>query len=148
MNAPRIREYRATDLDPILEVWRRATVIAHPFQTEDELDRDEALIRGELIQQTETWIAELDGDTVGFLSLIGTRIVAVFIEPALHRSGVGSALIAHVNERHGPLTVEVFESNERGIAFYRRNGFEHRVREDNPLYPDQAQWVMGQAGAP
>ena len=52
---PKIEEYKAADLDRIMTIWRAATLVAHDFQGPAELDRDEALIRNEFIDKTETW---------------------------------------------------------------------------------------------
>ena len=77
----------------------------------------------------------------------GKLIVALFVDPTLHRSGVGSALMTHVNKLHGPLSVEVFADNPIGLPFYEKHGFKLIREEENPLYPGQSQWIMGQDGA-
>ena len=143
---PEIRKYDAADLDGMMAIWRAATVLAHDFQG-DELDRDEAMIRNEFMDQTESWTAWLDGRLVGFISLVGKLIVALFVDPTLHRSGVGSTLMAHVNKLHGPLSVEVFADNPIGLPFYEKHGFKLIREEENPLYPGQSHWIMGQDGA-
>jgi GNAT superfamily N-acetyltransferase len=142
-----VRPYEDPDLDVLMAVWRRASAVAHPFQTTAELDRDEALIRARYLPRTETWCAFVDERLVGFLSLVGTRIVALFVDPPEHRKGVGARLLAHANARHGPLTVEVFASNRIAMPFYRRHDFTFAREEPNPLYPDHPQWLMAQPGA-
>lgn len=143
-----IRPYAPGDLDAVMRVWRAATAIAHPFQTDADLDRDEALIRGEYMHRTESWCGWRDGALLGFVSLMGSRIVALFVAPDCQRGGVGSALLAHVNERRGPLGVEVFRDNAIAVPFYRRHGFVHVRDEPTELYPDQVLWLMAQPGAP
>jgi ribosomal protein S18 acetylase RimI-like enzyme len=130
-----------------MAVWRRATVLAHPFQTPADLDRDEALIRKEYLPRTETWCALFGDRLVGFLSLVGTRIVALFVDPSDHRQGIGGRLLAHANDRHGPLTVEVFADNRIAMPFYRRHGFTFAREESNPHYRGQIHWLLSQPGA-
>lgn len=142
-----IRKYDSRDLDDMMVIWRAATVLAHDFQGETELVRDEEMIRNEFIDQTESWVAWLDGELVGFMSLAGTLIVALFVNPSLHRGGVGSALLAHANNLHGPLSVEVFADNPIGIPFYKKYRFKLIREEENPFYPGRQHWIMGQDGA-
>jgi putative acetyltransferase len=142
-----IRPFEDADLDPLMAVWRRASALAHPWLAPAELDRDEALIRNQYLRRTETWCALDDGRLLGFLSLVGTRIVALFVDPSDHRRGIGQRLLAHANQRHGPLAVEVFADNRIALPFYRRHGFRLAREEPNPLYPDQTQWLMAQPGA-
>ncbi len=104
-----IRAYTPADLDRVMMVWRAATVIAHPFQGRVELDRDENLIRNQYMNLTESWCAWERDRLVGFISLLATRIVALFVDPACQRGGIGGRLLAHANEVHGPLSVEVFQ---------------------------------------
>lgn len=142
-----IKSYVGSDLDRMMTIWRAATVVAHDFQTAADLDRDEAMIRNEFVDKTESWTA-WDGDRmVGFISLMGEVIVALFVDPKRHRGGIGSALIGHVNSLHGPLCVEVFAENRNGIAFYEKNGFRFRSEEEMPHYPGHVQWIMAQPGA-
>lgn len=143
-----IRKFDAADTDRIIKIWRAATVIAHPFQTA-ELDRDEALIRDEYMPQVESWVAcdAETGEIAGFISLADKLIVALFVDPALQRGGVGGRLVAHVNGLLGPLSVEVFAENAIGVPFYKKNGFRFVRSETIALYPDHEQWIMCQEGA-
>jgi len=143
-----IKEYKTADLDRMMTIWRAATVVAHDFQSAADLDRDEAMIRNEFIDKTESWTAWEGNRLVGFISLMGDMIVALFVDPARHRGGIGSALIAHVNELHGPLKVEVFAENANGVAFYEKHGFRYEREEEIPHYPGHVQWIMAQPDAP
>ena len=142
-----IRAYTPADLDRVMMVWRAATVIAHPFQGRVELDRDEDLIRNQYMNLTESWCAWERVRLAGFISLRGTRIVALFVDPACQRGGIGGRLLAHAIERQGPLSVEVFQENRIGVQFYEKHGFEFVREEPIPMYPGHTQWVMAQKGA-
>jgi putative acetyltransferase len=65
-----------------------------------------------------------DGRVVGFISLLGNEIGAIFVDPGFHRSGIGHALVRHAQALRGELEVEVFERNLLGRAFYAKLGFE------------------------
>jgi len=139
-----IKKYQPEDLDAMMALWRASTVLAHDFQSADELDRDEDLIRNKYIAQTETWVAWEGEQMVGFISLVGTLIVALFVDASRHRAGIGSALLAHVISLHGPLGVEVFPENTNGVAFYQKHGFKKVREEKNALYPGHPHWIMEQ----
>ena len=47
-----IKAYSPVDIARVIQVWRAASVIAHPFQGRAELDRDEALIRNQYMSRT------------------------------------------------------------------------------------------------
>ena len=144
--AIKVRAYTPVDIARVIQVWRAASVIAHPFQGRAELDRDEALIRNQYMSRTESWCAWDEDQLVGFISLLGTCIVALFVDPAHQRSGIGGRLLAHANEVHGPLSVEVFPENRVGMPFYEKHGFGFVREEPNPMYPDHTQWIMAQKG--
>ena len=73
-----IREYRPTDTEAMLAVWARASAVAHPFLSPEFLEAERRNI-------PEVY--------VGFLSLLGNEVGAVFVDPDLHRSGIGRALM-------------------------------------------------------
>lgn len=80
----------------------------------------------------EVWVAELDGEIVGFASTAPARdddppreveLATIYLLAAHHGSGLGQALLdAAVADR--PVSLWVLDDNPRAIAFYRRNGFE------------------------
>ena len=72
---------------------------------------------------SDTWVAESDGTVVGFISLLGNEVGAIFVEPTSHGRGLGRALMDKAREIHGDLEVEVFKANPIGRNFYSAYGF-------------------------
>jgi L-amino acid N-acyltransferase YncA len=82
-------------------------------------------------------VAERDGAVVGFAGCGAARgedaagageLYVLYIDPAVHRTGVGSALMRRVLDElaaagHHEAVVWVLESNERGRSFYERWGW-------------------------
>jgi putative acetyltransferase len=119
-----IRQYRATDCEALLQVWTRASAVAHPFLDDAFLEQERRNIPEVYLPVADTWVWEADGRVVGFVSLLGNEVGALFVDPDLHRSGIGGALIERARELRGELEVEVFERNRMGRAFYEKAGFE------------------------
>lgn len=146
-----IRKYQPTDCEDLLRVWAQASSVAHPFLSEEFLELERHNIPNVYLPNAETWVSVADGRVVGFISLLGNEVGAIFVDPAFHRSGIGRALMARAQALRGELEVEVFQSNLLGRAFYARLGFEimhHKVHDqtgfevmrlrltaNNPLQP-------------
>jgi len=118
-----IREYRPSDIDAVLDVWYRASRVAHPFLSEEFLDRERERIRTEHMPRARSWVFEKGGRVVGFIALLGNEVGAVFVDPDRHGRGIGTALMDVASERHEILELDVFEGNAVGRAFYAGYGF-------------------------
>ena len=68
-------------------------------------------------------VAEAGGTVVAFLALDGDEIDQLYVDPAHHRQGLGTALIAHAKARRDHLELWVFQRNRGAIAFYEAHGF-------------------------
>lgn len=118
-----IRPYQAADCDAILRVWSLATAVANPFLDKDFLQQEYQNIPALYLPMAETWVWQEKQSLVGFMSLLGNEVGALFVDPAYHRQGIGRALINHAQQLRGALEVEVFEQNLQGRKFYAQMGF-------------------------
>lgn len=119
-----IRQYKATDLEPVLESWEVATRLAHEFMTDDFIAKERKNVAEIYLPNTDTWVAEINGAVKGFIALMGNEVGALFLQPNCHGKGIGKALMDKAQELHGDLEVEVFEANTMGRNFYSKYGFE------------------------
>ncbi len=119
-----IRPYTDADLEAVLDVWYRASLVAHPFMTEKLLADEREQIVQQWLPMADTSVAERDDRLVGYLALVGNEVGAIFVDPELHRQGIGRALMDHARAQHPILELEVFEANALGRAFYAAYGFE------------------------
>ncbi len=72
----------------------------------------------------DTTIATVDGRIVGVVVCQGTLVDLAWVDPAFRSQGIGSALMASVEQSaSGALRLEVWKVNERAVAFYERLGF-------------------------
>ena len=146
-----IRKCQSADHEEVLNVWARASALAHPFLSQEFLELERYNIPNVYMPIAETLVWEADGHVVGFISLLGNEIGAIFVDPKFHRSGIGRALIDRARALRGDLEVEVFVRNLLGRAFYAKLGFEFmykkvhdqtgcelmrlRLAANNPLQP-------------
>ena len=118
-----IRKYQKQDTSSVIAVWRSASALAHPFLSESFMDETETAIREKYLPNTETWIAEKEGQVIGFISLFGNEVGALFLLPEFHGKGLGRKLMNKAASLHSELLVEVFKENMIGRKFYERYGF-------------------------
>jgi len=126
-----LRPHTADDVSAILDVWYRASLIAHPFLSEEFLASERREIEAEWLPIAETTVCEIDGRVVGFLSLVGDEVGAIFVDPRHQRRGAGRALMDHARTVRNELEVAVFEENAIGRSFYDGYGFEFVERRTN-----------------
>lgn len=119
----KLRPYQDADLPAVLGVWYRASLIAHSFLPADFFETERVSIAQEWMPIADTTVAEVDGRVVGFLSLIGDEVGAIFVDPAQQGTGVGRALLDNARAVRMHLELDVFEENEIGRRFYERAGF-------------------------
>jgi putative acetyltransferase len=125
-----IRPYDVRDRDQVLSVWLAASRVGHPFLTEDDLERQQTLVRDVYLPKAETWVAEEGGRIHGFIGLLGNFIGGLFVNPDRHGLGIGRALVEHAARLKGHLAVDVYAANPIAPSFYHRCGFIETGRKE------------------
>jgi len=118
-----IRQYKECDLDGVLSSWENASKLAHPFLKQSFIDQERYNIPNVYLPNTDTWVADISGRTVGFIALIVNEVGAIFVEPEYHGRGIGFALMNRARILNDSLEVEVFKANAIGRKFYSNYGF-------------------------
>lgn len=119
-----IRDFETKDTDAVIEVWRSATAVAHPFLASDFIESEASNLRNIYLVHAQTRVIEENGKASGFIAMIGNEIGGLFLDPTLHGRGLGRAMVDDVAKQHGTLEVEVFERNSVGRRFYDSYGFQ------------------------
>lgn len=118
-----ILEFEPKHTDAIVDIFYKASLLAHPFLDHDFLEQEKINIREIYLPNVKTWILENKGVVVGFVSLLKNEVMAIFVDPQYHSLGYGKALMDHVVDEAGDLEVVVFKENSIGRQFYERYGF-------------------------
>lgn len=92
-----------------------------PYMPKEELAR-------EIADGIVFWVAENQGRLTGLMGLQDKGAVALvrhaYVAPQMQRTGVGSALLRHVQGRSDkPVLVGTWAAASWAIAFYQRHGF-------------------------
>lgn len=126
-----IRPALAADHPRLLALWRAAVEATHDFLTPADVDAIETDVAGALPAMADLRVAVLaevaDGDepvVAGFVAQDDGEIHALFVDPAWHGRGVGTALLEDVAAGYDAVRLDVNEDNPSARAFYAARGFE------------------------
>ncbi|MFV9655363.1 N-acetyltransferase [Pseudomonas sp. NY15366] len=118
-----IRPYHPTDSDAVLDLWLRASILAHDFVPESFWREQLPAMRELYLPQAETLVLEEKGQVLGFASLHEQRLAALFVSPDAQGRGLGRRLLDDAKSRRDSLELGVYRANARAVAFYRAGGF-------------------------
>lgn len=118
-----VRKGTPADVPRALEIWRAAVDKTHGFLSpEDKVEIDAFVVA--FLSQAELWLVDdTEGHAVGFLVMDGDMIDALFVDPAVHGQGYGSALLAQALVLSPKATVEASEQATNALPFYEARGF-------------------------
>lgn len=118
-----ILKYTKIHKPAVIDIYYQASLVAHPFLDREFIVKTKIDVRDIYLAAVETWVFSQDEGIVGFISLMGNEVVALFVEPASHGQGFGKQLMDKAVSEKGDLVVDVFEKNAIGRKFYSRYGF-------------------------
>jgi len=126
-----VRQYIEADLNGVLSSWENASKIAHPFLTDEFMDKERYNIPNVYLPNADAWVADDNGTVVGFIALIGSEVGAIFVEPEFQGTGIGRSLMNKARELHDNLEVDVFQANSIGRKFYSSYGFQPLLEKNH-----------------
>lgn len=124
-----IRTAREADFDALTELWERSARSSHAFMDDEEFVELIPRIRDLLLPSMDVWVAESDGQTLGFVGARRDHVELLYIAPEAQGRGLGPALLSHVDGGAGPHSVEVYAGNAVGLGFYLSQGFRETRRD-------------------
>lgn len=132
-----IRPFEASETIALSHIWLEASLLAHPFIGERRLLHQRELIEEKYLPSAETWVATLNSQPAGFISLFDTFIGGLFVSPSRQGFGIGSKLVSHALKLKGELSLEVYTDNVQAMGFYKATGFKELSRRstDDAGYP-------------
>jgi putative acetyltransferase len=124
-----VRRGNAADVPRALEIWRDAVDATHGFLTPADRVEIDAMVAG-WMPTVELWMIDHADRAVGFLVMDGNLIDALFVDPAVHGRGFGTALLDHALELAPDAIVDASEQASNALGFYESRGFVRTGRSE------------------
>lgn len=126
-----IRAGTAADVPRALEIWRAAVDATHGFlSAEDRIEIDH-MVAEDFLPNVPMWLAiDGSGRPQGFLVMDGEMIDALFVDPAVHGRGIGTALVDHALTLAPNALVDASEQASNAVPFYESRGFVRTGRSE------------------
>jgi putative acetyltransferase len=120
----RLRAGGPDDVPRALEIWRAAVDATHGFLVPEDRAAIDTMVAEDFLPNAFLWLAVDGADrALGFLVMEGGMIDALFVDPAVHGSGIGTVLLAHALTLAPHATVDASEQAGNALAFYEARGF-------------------------
>jgi len=71
-----------TDTRQLSHIWLEASLVSHSFIGERRLQEQQVLIESHYLPNAETWVAIVDDQPAGFISLLDSFIGGIFVSPS------------------------------------------------------------------
>ena len=118
-----IRRARIDESDAIAEVYVSSNgglTFLPKLHSDDEI---RGWVRSFVVPRHEVWVAEDDGNVVGFCALSDDMLMGMYVQPDSQNSGFGTALLDQAKRRRpGGFRFWTFQRNEGARRFYERHG--------------------------
>ena len=127
-----MKVYRGTrhDAPRALEIWRAAVDATHRFLSAEHRTEIDAIV-AEWLPTADLWLVDDEsGRPAGFLAMDGRMIDALFVDPALHGRGYGTALLNQALRLAPDAVVDANEQATNALPFYLARGFVRTGRSE------------------
>jgi putative acetyltransferase len=125
----KVRRGTAADVPRAFEIWRDAVEATHGFLTPEDRVETDAMVKSWLPTR-ELWMIDDGARPVGFLVMDGEMIDALFVDPAVHGRGFGTALLDHALALAPAAVVDASEQASNALPFYEARGFVRTGRSE------------------
>jgi putative acetyltransferase len=124
-----VRPGTPADVPRALQIRRDAVEATHGFLTPEHRADIDKLVEAWLPAK-ELWIVDEGERAIGFLIIDGETIDALFVDPAAHGRGFGTALLVHALVLSPNATVDASEQATNALPFYEARGFVRTGRSE------------------
>jgi putative acetyltransferase len=125
-----VRKGGAADVPRAIAIWRDAVDATHQFLTPEDRVHIDAFVARDFLPNAQLWLVEDKNGPVGFLVMDGEMIDALFVDPAVHGRGFGTALLRHALTLAPQAIVDASEQATNAVPFYEARGFVQTGRSE------------------
>ena len=131
MTTPTLRPATDQDASAVAALWHRGWHDAHPGHVPEGLTAArtlESFHERAPLRVADTTVADLDGEVVGFVMVVGAEVEQVFVAAAHRGSGVAGVLLDEAERQvaaggHDEAWLSVVSGNARARRFYAGRGW-------------------------
>ncbi len=136
-----IRPFQESDMPDVLDIWLNASLISHDFISDEFWKAKVEDMKNIYLPASETYIFEEEGKVLGFISLYGNSLAAIFVNPKSQGKGIGQELIKEAKTRRDELHLSVYAKNTNSVRFYLNCGFQE-VNENIDTHTGEKEILM------
>lgn len=119
-----LRQAVLSDMQAVARLHRHVRKACLPYLPDLHTPAEDlAYFRQVAFPGSTIWLAEVNNHLIGFAAAKGEWLDHLYIEPAWHGRGVGSALLLTVQEGRSRLDLWTFQQNAAARRFYETRGF-------------------------
>lgn len=121
----RLRRAAPDDADAIGNVFLASRERAMPDLRPPYSDAEARAYLADMVVNPDcaVWVADREGEVVGFVALRGSWVDHLYVRPAWWRRGIGTRLLDHAKRAHPQgLRLFCFKCDDRAQAFYATSG--------------------------
>ena len=119
-----IRSLRTEDIEPLVEIWFKGSLMAHNFIDHKYWESMKIEMKNKYLPMSKTYVISQGTKILGFVSMVDNYLAALFIDVTQHKKGYGKQLLEFIKRQHEAIQLKVYQKNTTAIEFYLRNGFE------------------------
>jgi putative acetyltransferase len=135
----KVRRGTAADGPRAFQIWRDAVDATHRFLTPQDRVEIDAMVE-DWLPTVALWMVDDGERPVGFLVMDGDMIDALFVDPAAHGRGFGTALLRQALALAPAATVDASEQASNALPFYLARGFEITGRSETDPREGPIRW--------
>lgn len=139
-----IRHFQPADLEPVLDIWLHASILAHHFIDPTFWHDQLGAMREVYLPSAVTRVFEADGKVLGFSCVYEDTLAALFVAPEHQGNGIGTQLLKDAQAARTSLQLSVYSQNVPSLHFYKKHGFTV-FREQRDEHTGHLETVMGWA---
>lgn len=135
-----IRRLEDADLPSFLKIWLDGNLQAHPFVPAAYWESHLGFMR-EALPDAEVYVYVAKGEILAFAGLTGDYIAGLFVRRKNQSGGIGHALMEHLKQVRGKLSLSVYKKNRRAVRFYLKECF-RIVEERTDAATEEEEYLM------
>lgn len=118
-----IRKMEKQDIAELAELWFNTSVTAHDFIPEQYWKEGKLLMEEQYLPQADVMVVEEGKLLTAFIAMVDNHIAAIFVRNGHQGRGAGKLLLNYAKDLHPKLSLNVYQKNQRSVAFYQSQGF-------------------------